>query len=47
VTGPIDGQKFDEVMIPMGTNPDQWIADVASYVRNSWGTARRLSRRPM
>jgi mono/diheme cytochrome c family protein len=37
ITGPIDGQRFDEVMIPMGANPDEWIAAVASYVRNSWG----------
>ena len=37
MTGPIDGQKYDETMIPMGANPDEWIAAVGSYVRNSWG----------
>jgi mono/diheme cytochrome c family protein len=37
MTGPIDGQTYTEVMIPMGQNSDQWIADVASFVRNSWG----------
>ena len=26
-------------MVPMGTNTDEWIADVASYVRNSFGNA--------
>ena len=26
-------------MIPMGTNTDQWIAAVASYVRNSFGNS--------
>jgi hypothetical protein len=26
----------------MGTNPDQWIADVASYVRNAWGNRAPL-----
>ena len=24
-------------MVPMNTNDDEWIADVASYVRNSFG----------
>jgi mono/diheme cytochrome c family protein/glucose/arabinose dehydrogenase len=37
LTGPIDGQRYDETMIPMGANPDEWIADVGSFVRNSWG----------
>ncbi len=37
LTGPIEGQSFTEVMIPMGQNPDQWVADVASFVRTSWG----------
>ena len=37
MTGPIDGQSYTEVMIPMGQNSDQWIADVASFLRNSWG----------
>lgn len=39
MTGPIDGQTYTEVMIPMGQNSDQWIADVASFVRNSWGNS--------
>ena len=26
-------------MIPMGTNTDEWVAAVASYVRNSFGNA--------
>ena len=39
LTGPIEGQTYTEVMIPMGQNTDQWIADVASFVRNSWGNA--------
>jgi len=37
ITGPVDGQRYDEVMIPMGANPDEWIAAVGSYIRNSWG----------
>jgi hypothetical protein len=26
-------------MVPMGTNKDQWIADIASYVRNGFGNS--------
>jgi mono/diheme cytochrome c family protein len=37
VTGPIDGKSYSDVMIPMGTNDDEWIASVASYVRRSFG----------
>jgi mono/diheme cytochrome c family protein/glucose/arabinose dehydrogenase len=37
VTGPIDGERYNEVMSPMGSNPDEWIADVGSYVRNAFG----------
>jgi mono/diheme cytochrome c family protein len=37
MTGPVDGQTYTEVMIPMGTNTDDWIAAVASYVRMSFG----------
>ena len=29
-------------MVPMGTNTDEWIADVASYVRNSFGNTGPL-----
>ena len=38
LTGPIDGRKYyADVMIPMGTNDDEWVASVASYVRQSFG----------
>ena len=37
LTGPLDGQTYTEVMIPMGAQKDEWIADIASYVRNSFG----------
>ena len=37
LTGPVDGKTYTEVMIPMGSNTDQWIADVASYVRGNFG----------
>jgi mono/diheme cytochrome c family protein len=37
LTGPIDGTTYAEVMIPMGTNPDEWVASVGSYIRNAFG----------
>ena len=37
LTGPVDGKNYTDMMIPMGTNDDDWIAAVASYVRNSFG----------
>ena len=38
MTGPVDDKLFAAgVMVPMGTNRDEWIADIASYVRNSFG----------
>jgi mono/diheme cytochrome c family protein len=37
LSGPIDGRVYPQVMVPMGSNSDQWVADVASFVRNSFG----------
>jgi mono/diheme cytochrome c family protein len=37
LTGPIDGRTYTQVMIPMGTQDDDWIASVGSYVRSSFG----------
>jgi mono/diheme cytochrome c family protein/glucose/arabinose dehydrogenase len=37
LSGPIDGRTYPQVMVAMGSNKDQWIADIASYVRNSFG----------
>ena len=38
MTGPLDGKTYPaSVMMPIGTNSDEWVADVASYVRNSFG----------
>jgi mono/diheme cytochrome c family protein len=39
LTGPLGNSMYSEVMVPMGTNPDAWIASVASYVRTSFGNA--------
>lgn len=37
LAGPVDGKTFPQVMVAMGSNKDQWIADVVSYIRNSFG----------
>ena len=39
LTGPVDGKSYTEVMIPMGSNDDQWIADAATYVRANFGNS--------
>jgi mono/diheme cytochrome c family protein len=43
LSGPIDGKTYPQVMVAMGSNSDQWIADVASYVRNSFGNTGTLA----
>jgi mono/diheme cytochrome c family protein len=37
LTGPVSGATYTEVMVPMGQSPDDWIAAISSYVRNSFG----------
>ncbi len=37
LAGPVGGKTYDAEMIPMITNDDEWIADVASFVRNGFG----------
>jgi mono/diheme cytochrome c family protein len=37
LTGAIEGRTYQQVMIPMGTNDDEWVASVASYVRQNFG----------
>jgi mono/diheme cytochrome c family protein len=40
LTGELDGRSYPGgVMVPMGSNTDEWIADVASFVRNSFGNS--------
>ena len=43
LSGPIDGKTYPQVMVAMGSNTDQWIADVTSYVRNSFGNTGTLA----
>ena len=43
LNGPIEDKNYPGgVMVPMGTNTDEWIADAASYVRNSFGNSAGL-----
>jgi mono/diheme cytochrome c family protein len=37
LTGPVQGNTYTDVMVPMGTNKDDWIAAVTSYVRSNLG----------
>jgi putative membrane-bound dehydrogenase-like protein len=37
--GPLAGQTYTQVMLPMGAQNDQWIANVASYIRNEFGNS--------
>ena len=38
LTGPIDGQTYvGQMMVPMKQESDDWIADVLTEVRKSWG----------
>ena len=37
LTGPVAGETYAEVMIPWGQNNDEWVAGVASYIRNAFG----------
>ena len=43
LTGPLDGREYSGgIMVPMGMNTDEWIADVASFVRNSFGNSAEI-----
>jgi mono/diheme cytochrome c family protein len=39
LTGPLAGQTYTQVMLPMGAQNDQWIANIASYIRNDFGNS--------
>ena len=42
LAGPVDDKAYTDVMVPMGSNPDDWVAAVASYVRSSFGNTGGL-----
>jgi mono/diheme cytochrome c family protein len=37
LAGPVAGKTYESQMVPMESNDDEWIAAIASYVRNSFG----------
>jgi hypothetical protein len=39
LAGPVDGKTYLAQMVPMGANKDEWIAAIASYVRNNFGNS--------
>ena len=43
LSGPIDGKAYNggAVMVSMGANTDEWISDVANFVRNAFGNTAR------
>ncbi len=39
LTGPVDDRTYNDLMIPMANNPDEWVASIASYVRTNFGNS--------
>ena len=39
LTGPVNGKTYIQQMVPMKSNGDQWVADVLTYTRNSFGNS--------
>jgi mono/diheme cytochrome c family protein len=39
LAGPVDGKTYTDMMIPMGTQNDEWVAAVGSFVRNNFGNS--------
>jgi putative heme-binding domain-containing protein len=37
--GPVDGRSYPSLMAPMGSNNDEWVASIASYIRNNFGNS--------
>lgn len=44
LTGDIDGKKYEGLMVSMATNDDDWIADITTYIRNSFGNKAEPTR---
>ncbi len=44
LSGPVNGKTYDAQMVAMESNNDEWIAAVASFVRNSFGNDASLIR---
>jgi glucose/arabinose dehydrogenase/mono/diheme cytochrome c family protein len=39
LTGPLEGRTYTDVMVPMGSNRDDWVAAAASFVRISFSNS--------
>ncbi len=44
LTGPVNGNSYGALMVPMESNGDEWIAAVSSYIRNSFGNHASIIR---
>ena len=42
LSGPIDGKTYPGVMESLASHNDQYIADVLTYIRNSWGNSGKM-----
>lgn len=47
LSGPIDGKTYPDIMPPMSSNSDKWIAEVTSYVRTNLGNKAGPIRPPL
>ena len=45
LTGELDGREYEGLMVSMASNDDQWIADITTYLRNSFGHQGGLTRK--
>jgi len=43
LAGPVNGKTYEAQMVSMGTNTDEWIADIACYVRKAFGNQGPLA----
>jgi len=43
LTGDLDGKQYEGLMAAMGTNSNEWIADITTYIRNSFGNKNKLT----
>jgi mono/diheme cytochrome c family protein len=42
LSGPVNGKTYEAQMVTMGTNTDEWLADVICYVRKAFGNQGAL-----
>jgi mono/diheme cytochrome c family protein len=44
LSGPLDGKEYEGLMVSMATNDNEWVANITTYVRNSFGNKADLTR---